>query len=119
MSKLKLYSKFLKKKKAIDKILSDLHNPVLRELGRVPDGKISVDGAEFHTTIKRTAKYPKDIKAILDNLKTQIDEQKHVAEEAKKVTFVDKDTFDASIPKSTEKAILKTVPDTRKHFGVK
>lgn len=119
MSKIKLYAKFLKKKKAIDRILSDLHTPVLRELGRVPDGKISVDGVEFHTTIKRTAKYARDVEAILKNLRAQIDEQKHVAEEAGKVEFDEKDTFDAAIPKSTEKAALTTVPEYRKYFGAR
>jgi uncharacterized protein YukE len=104
--------------KAQERICADLKNDVLRELKKQPNGKAIVSGVEFHTTIKRSAKYPKDVKEILDNLKNQIDEQKKRAEDAGTVKYSSTDAFDASIPKSSEKEILIGESDYKKHFGV-
>jgi hypothetical protein len=104
--------------KAQERICADLKNTVLRELKKQPNGKAIVSGVEFHTTIKRLAKYPKDVKEILANLKNQIDEQKKRADDAGTVKYATTDSFDASIPKSSEKKILVGETDYKRHFGV-
>lgn len=119
MSAIKIYSKHLASKKAIERILDDLKDSVIRELNRMPDGKAAVNGIEFHKTIKTTRRYPKDIREIIENLQSQIDEQKKVAEEAGKVTISETPTFDASIPKAIEKDVFSKIPAYKKYFGIK
>lgn len=117
MKAIEQYAKHFAAKKAEEKILEDLKQSVLSELRRVQDGKYNVHGVEFHLTAKATRRYPKDIKEILDNLQSQIDEQKKVAEEAGKVKISKKETFDASIPKSTEVDVLSKIKEYAKYFG--
>lgn len=119
MKALILYAKFLKKQKAAERILADIKKDALRELSKMPEGKANFFGVEFHLTTKRTPVFAPDIEDVLKNLRAQIDEQKKLAEDAKKVTYDEKPTFDASIPKSAEKQVLSEVKDYAKHFGLK
>jgi hypothetical protein len=115
MKAIKQYAKFLAKKKAYEAILDDLKGNVLRELKHL-GGKTNVAGVEFHTTVKVTRKYNKDIRDILKDLKEQMENQKKLAEESGKVRLTATPTFDAQIPKSAAKDVLSTVPDYVRHF---
>lgn len=119
MNALRLYAKHLVHKKAHEEILNNLKDQVLRELKKQPDGKAAVDGVDFHRTVKITRKYAKDIQDILKDLQAQIDDQKKRAEESGKVRLTPTETFDASIPKSSENEVLGRVRDYQKHFGVR
>lgn len=111
------YIKYLRKKKAAEKILSDLKKQVLRELKKCPDGKFESNLVEFHLTIKRTPVFPPDVEEILKNLRNQIDEQKKRAVDAGQVSYEEEETFDAEIPKAVIKKFLHEDKDYRNYFG--
>jgi hypothetical protein len=49
-------------------------------------------------------------------LRDEINEQKRMAEESGKVSITEKETFDASIPRVSEKKVLSKVDDYKKHY---
>jgi hypothetical protein len=118
MSAISTYIKFLRKKKAAEKILADLKKSVLRELRKCPDGKFVSNLVEFHLTNKRTASFAEDVEEILKNLRNQIDEQKKRAIDAGQVSYEEEESFDAEIPKTDQKKFLAEDRDYRRHFGI-
>lgn len=118
MKALKQYAKMYIKLKAIEEILKDLHPTVLRELRKYPEGKADFDGVEFHLTKKVERKYQKDIEEKLKELRKMIDGLKAEAEQNGMVEITEKETFDASIPRSAKEQILAKVTEYKKYFGV-
>jgi len=116
MKALKLYAKYYIKMKAMDEILKDLHPLVLRELKKFPEGKADYEGVEFHLTKKTEKKYDDSIEEQLKELREKINEIKLTAEENGKVIIIEKETFDASIPRSSKNNILSKVKEYKKHF---
>jgi hypothetical protein len=119
MNALKLYANHLKQSKVHDAILSDLRSKVLRELKRMPNGKAVVDGVEFYCTTKVTRHYSKDVRDMLDDLQATCETLKERAEISGKVKLEKRPSFDAAIPKSAEKRLLKPLRDFQKYFGKK
>jgi DNA replication protein DnaC len=118
MKALKLYSKFYKKLKAMEEILKDLHPLALRELRKQPEGKADYDGVEFHLTKKVEKKYDEYVDAELKEMREKINKLKEEAEKNGKVIYNEKETFDASIPRSAKKNVLSSVVEYRKYFSI-
>lgn len=117
MKNIKKYALLLVKRDAIDEILKDLKNGVLRELKKLPEGKQIVEGVDFHRTFAVTRKYAKDIADVLKDLKKKIEEQKKRAEDAGKVRITKTETFDAEIPKQMKEQLFDEVAEYRHHFN--
>lgn len=117
MNNLKQYAKYYKRLKAYEKICADLKPAVLRELKKEDGGKACILGVDFHITNKAIRRYPKDVQAILNNLKSDMEIQKKLAEDAGKVTITHTETFDASIAEATEQTVLSEVSDYARYFG--
>jgi hypothetical protein len=119
MNALKLYAQHLKQRKVHEQIMEDLKAKVLRELKKIPGGKTAIDGVEFHRTTKVTRKFHKEIQELLDQYHSENERLKECAEEAGLVRLIKKPTFDAAIPKSSERKILKPLHAFQKYFGSK
>lgn len=119
MNALKLYAQHLKQRKVHEQIMDDLKAEVLRELKKLPGGKTAIDGVEFHRTTKVTRKFHKDIQELLDQYYSENERLKERAEKAGLVRLIKKPTFDAAIPKSTERKVLKPLREFQKYFGTK
>lgn len=115
---LKMYAKIYIKIKALDEILKDLQPLALRELKKFPDGKADFDGVEFHLTKKSEKKYDEIVEAELKQMRDKINQLKQDAEENGKVIINEKETFDASIPRSSKDQVLATIPDYKKYFSL-
>ncbi len=119
MKALKLYSKYLKRKLAYERILKELKNECLRELMRTEDGKAIVDDVEYHLTKKIEREYLPQVEETLKNLRKKIEEIKELEEKEGRVKIKEKVTFDSYIPFSVVESVLAQVPDFRKFFGLK
>lgn len=112
MRALKKYSMLLKRKLAYEEMLKDIKNEVLRELKKCDNGQAVVDEVEYHTTIKVSNKYPKD-------LTEQIKAMQEKAKDQGLVKTKESDSFDAYIPKSSKVLVLaRAVPEFKKFFGL-
>jgi len=118
MTALKLYAKFYVKQKAMEDILKDLHPLALRELKKYPEGKADFEGVEFHITKKVEKKYDDNLEAELKELRDKINILKQNAENEGKVKLVEKETFDAQIPRSSKEQVLSAVRDYKKYFAI-
>lgn len=119
MRALKLYSKYLKKKLAYERILKELKNECMRELQRTEDGKAIVDDIEYHLTKKVEREYYPQIEEELRLLRKRIEEIKEMEEREGRVKIKEKITFDSYIPYSVIEKVLAQVSDYRKFFGIK
>ena len=118
MNALKEYTKHFIAARAHEAICKDLSKQVIREL-RKTEGGATVDGIDHCVSNKSKTTYADDVQACLDNLNKQIKQQKHVAEEAGKLTVKYTPFVKSTIPKSTKKQILARVHDYAKYFGIK
>ncbi|MEJ5351938.1 MAG: hypothetical protein WHS65_10125 [Melioribacteraceae bacterium] len=118
MKALKLYAKFYKKMKAMEEILKDLHPLAMRELKKQEDGKADIDGVEFHLTKKVEKKYEEKIENELKELRDKINEIKQQAETEGRIAIIEKETFDASIPRSAKEQVLSTITEYKKYFAI-
>jgi hypothetical protein len=118
MNALKEYTKNFIAMKAHEAICKDLSKQVIRELRRT-EGGTTIDGVDHCVSNKSKTTYADDVQSCLDSLNEQIEQQKHVAEEAGKVTVQFTPHVKSTIPKSTKKQILARVRDYAKYFGIK
>jgi hypothetical protein len=109
-TKLKLYSKFLKKKLAAEAILEDLKPNVLIELKKFTDGQTVCDDVEYHITNSSSTKFA-------DDVNEQIKAIKENAKQANKFTLEVKETFNAAIPKSVKEKVLLKITEYKNYFG--
>ena len=116
MKALKLYAKFYKKMKAMEEILKDLHPLVLRELKKYPEGKADFEGIEFHLTKKIEKKFDEIVEAELKEIRDRINKLKEDAEKSGRVVYNERETFDASIPRSAKEHVLSTITEYKKYF---
>lgn len=118
MKALKLYAKYYKRLKAMDEILKDLHPLALRELKKCPEGKADLEGVEFHVTKKTEKKFDEFVEAKLKDMREQINLIKQEAEEKERVVIVERETFDAQIPRSSKEQVLASITDYKKYFAL-
>lgn len=116
MKALKMYAKYYTKMIAMEEILKDLHPIAIRELKKYPEGKADFDGVEFHLTKKTEKKYNEKAELALKMLRENINEIKKEAEAKGMVEITEKETFDASIPRSNKKNVLAKISEYKKHF---
>jgi hypothetical protein len=118
MSALTQYVKHFIVQKAHEKICTDLKKAAIRDL-RKSAGGATVLGVDLAVVNKLKRTYARDIQACLDELNHKIDEQKKIATDADKVTVtVTGTTIKGTIPKSTTKKVLGSVPAYAKYFGL-
>lgn len=118
MKALKLYAKFYKKLKAMEDILKDLHSLAMRELKKHENGRAEIDGVEFHLTKKVEKKFDEFVEVELKKMRERINELKKEAEEKGRVIVNEKETFDASIPRSAKEQVLSTITEYKKYFSI-
>ena len=118
MNALKEFTKHFIAAKAHEAICKDLSKQVIREL-RKTEGGATVDSVDHCVSNKPKNTYADDVQACLDSLNEQIKQQKHVAEEAGKVTVKYTPYIKSTIPKSTKKQILARIRDYANYFGLK
>jgi hypothetical protein len=107
---LKKYSKYLKKKLAMEEILDDLKPLALRELKRSKDGQAIVDDVEYHLTEKSTTSYPDEVNHKIQTLREE-------ARNSGKCKIKSREAFDAYLPKSSKETVLAKITDYKNYFG--
>ena len=117
LKSLKAYSKYLKKYKALEKIMQHLKEKCILELKK-EGGYAIVDDVEYHITKKMEFKFMPEVEKNLKELKEQIEIIKMEEKNAGRVEIKEKETFDAYIPKSNFENIVSKVPEYKKYFGI-
>ncbi len=110
-TKLKNYSKFLKKKLAAEAILEDLKPNVLIELKKFSDGQTVCDDVEYHITTSSSTSFNEEVNDAIKSIKEN-------AKQAGKFKVETKETFNASIPKSVKEKVLAKITDYKNYFGL-
>lgn len=113
---LKQHSKVYRKMKALQVVLDDLKDGVIKELRKMPDKKAIEGGVEYHITNKsRKAFTSKRLKA----LKEEADKLKEAELAAGRYKETVTEAFDSYIPKSAEDEVLAAASmEYKKHFGL-